>query len=144
MHSIDSNMARRHTSRGPLFDAAHEGKVIVTNSTEPGLDSARVLHALGRTGQLEVWDRVLPYARYRIDIVKGSELTVREGDGLPRHVKFESFAPGAMLGGNFRFEDTQVAPRLKKAPTESLAIIVEQSELAATSGLLAGNISHKE
>ena len=125
--ALDSNGNQRANNRGALYSASYLGDTIVTSSSQPLLDASRILHARGLTGTLEMWDHLTPYARFRIDIAKGAELTIREGDGLPRCVKFESFAPGDALGGNSRFEDAQVASTPKEPPTESPGTIVAQS-----------------
>ena len=49
-----------------------------------------------------MWDSVLPYCRYRTDIDKAACLTVREGEGQLRFVKFKSFAPRYAGGWQFR------------------------------------------
>ena len=92
--SRNSDGNPRHSSRGALFDASFEGETIVTGSTQPLLDACRVLNAKGLSGPVEMWDNVLPYYRFKTDIDKAAGLTIREGDGLPRLVRFESLAPG--------------------------------------------------
>lgn len=90
--TLINNAVPRYNSRGPLFDAKYQGRVIVKVSTEPGLDSARVLKAMGLTGLLEVWDEVLLYWRFRLEIDKAAGLTIQEGEGRPIYRKFKSFA----------------------------------------------------
>ena len=119
--SLDKEGRPRRSSKGALYDARYEGQVIVLNSTEPGLDAARLLRAKGHSGTVEIWDSVLPYCRFRTEIDKGAGLTVREGDGLPRLVKFKSFAPRHAQDGNFAPKGIPVAQTRKSRPGESPA-----------------------
>ena len=48
--TLDQECCQRRSSKGPLFDASYEGRVIVIGSTEPCLAAARVLKASGLTG----------------------------------------------------------------------------------------------
>ena len=83
---------RQHAIRnGVVYTASYLGQVIVTGSTQPALDAARVLHARGLTGVLEMWDEVSTYYRFRISITNAARLTIEEGDRRPRLVKFKSF-----------------------------------------------------
>jgi hypothetical protein len=115
--SLNNNKMRRHNSRGPLFDATYEDKVIVRNSTEPGLDSARELHAMGLVGRLEVWDEVLPYYRFYVDNEKGAALTIQEGEGKPILRKFKSFAGQTALDGFSGSNGSSIPSEIKKRPT---------------------------
>ena len=107
------------SSKGPLFNASYEGQVIVVGSTEPCLYAARILKAKGLTGRLEMWDTVLPYCRFHTDIDKVAGLTVREGDELPRLVKFKSFAPRHAQDGDFSSGGIQVAQTGETRPVDS-------------------------
>jgi hypothetical protein len=122
--SRDKNLFRRHTSRGPLFDAFYQGNLIVRNSTEPGLDSARVLKGMGLTGLLEVWDEVLPYWRFRLEIDKSAELTIQEGEGRPIYRKFKSFA------GRSAVEDVLGKTSKSLAPIAKTPSLVARANLA--------------
>lgn len=95
--SRDNNGNPRHNSRGPQYDAAFEGKTILTGSTQPLLDACRVLNAMGLCGQIEMWDRVLPYYRLRADIDKAAGHNIREGEEPPRYEKFKSFTRPGLL-----------------------------------------------
>lgn len=117
--SRDNNGNSRHNSRGPQYDVTYEGGTIVTGSTQPLLDVCRVLKARGLGGPVEMWDKVLPYYRFRTDIDKAAGLTVREGDGLARLVRFESLAPGEITQAFSIAGGIQVAQNAECRPTES-------------------------
>jgi hypothetical protein len=125
--SIDNNKAARHISRGPLFDVAYHGQIIVTATTEPCLDGARALKAMGISGKLERWDSVLPYCRLHADIDRAAKLTVREGDRPPAFAKFESFGQRLAKDGDLRSGGTQVALRPKTPSTDSPVAFAEHS-----------------
>lgn len=114
--NIDGNP--RHSSRGALYDVTYQGEVIVIGSTEPCLDAARVLKAMSLSGRLEMWDTVLSYCRFHADIEKAAGLTVREGDELPRLVKFKPLPPRHALGGNFASGGIQVAQTAEGRPAD--------------------------
>jgi hypothetical protein len=116
--TLINNTVPRYNSRGPLFDAKYQGRVIVVGSTEPGLDSARVLKGMGLTGRLEVWDHVLPYWRFRLEIDKAAGLTIQEGEGRPIYRKFKPFAGHTVLGGVSVLKERQIAPESKQPPEE--------------------------
>ena len=118
--SLGSNKAPRHNSRGALYDVTYEGRVIVTDSTEPCLDGARALKALGYSGKLELWDDITPYVRLTADINTTAKKTIREGDELPRLVEYVPFAPRSAPDGNFAFRGVPVAQIGKSRPTDSL------------------------
>ena len=107
--SRDSNKAPRHNSRGALYDVVYEGRVIVTDSTEPCLAACRALKAMGITGRLEMWDTVLPYVRLTAKIGIAAKKTIREGDEPPRLVKYVPFTPRRAL-------DADLAPVATLAP----------------------------
>ena len=92
-----SNGNPRHNSRGAQYDAAFEGETIVTGSTQPLLDACRVLKARNLSGAVEIWDKVLPYYRFRADIEKAAGQNIREGDGPPRYERFKSFTRHGVL-----------------------------------------------
>lgn len=107
--TLNSNGMPRYNSQGPLYDAKYQGRVIVKGSREPGHDSARVLKALSVTGLLEVWDEVLPYCRFRLDIDEAAGLTIQEGEGRPLYRKFKSFAGRESVDGVLRKDGVAIA-----------------------------------
>jgi hypothetical protein len=117
--TLDKDGRHKRSSKGPLFNASYEGQIIVVGSTEPCLDAARILKARGISGRLEMWDAVLLYCRFHVDIEKAAGLTVREGHEPPRLVKFESFAPRNSPEGNFESGGTTVAQTAETRPTDS-------------------------
>ena len=68
--TLDKEARHRRSSKGQLFDASHEGQIIVVGSTEPCLDAVRILKARGLTRRLEMCDTVFPYCRFHTDIDK--------------------------------------------------------------------------
>lgn len=69
----------RFSSKGPRYDAVlDDGERVVENSLTPLLDAARVLHARGYTGRLELWDRTRRSPRMAVDITAAAGLTVEE------------------------------------------------------------------
>jgi len=73
----------RYGRRGGLYDARlsrADGDLLVTATTEPLLASARMLHAQGIKGRLEMWDSDNAYPRVTGSIAKMARLTVVEGD----------------------------------------------------------------
>ena len=125
--SLNSNKAPRHNRRGPLYDVAYNGVTIVSATTEPCLDGARALKAMGITGKLEMWDDVLPYCRLHADVGKAAELTVQEGEGRPTLRKFQAFLGHGTKDGGFGSEGTPIAPTVKSPPTDSPGGFAEQS-----------------
>lgn len=134
-------MFRRHISRGPLFDAFYEGHLIVRNSTEPGLDSARALRAMGLTGLLEIWDDVLPYWRFRLEIERAAGLTIQEGEGRPILRKFKSFAGPKPVEGVSGKPAADIAQTPKKPPTSRWAVFSAHSDVSGGSDLPASAAS---
>jgi hypothetical protein len=88
---LRSNGKQRAIRSGAVYTASYLGEVIVMGSTQPALDAARILHARGLTGLLEMWDEVSPHYRFRIGITNAAKLTIEEGDRRPRFVQFKSF-----------------------------------------------------
>jgi hypothetical protein len=126
--SLDSNQAPRHNSRGALFDVSYHGQIIVTATTEPCLDGARALKAMGITGKLEMWDDVTPYVRLTADIATAAKKTIREGDEPPRLVKYVSFAPRSTLDGDFGSEATLTPLSTEMLPLDEVVQSVGGSE----------------
>jgi|GEM_PF-2391719 len=96
----------RSGARGPLYDArlnGIDGDILVTGSTEPLFDAARVLHAQGVEGHLEMWDPATPYPRMRGLIANLARLSVREGneDG-PRFCRFKEHPEVALASARKR------------------------------------------
>lgn len=98
--SRDSDNNPRHNGRGALYDVTYEGRVIVTNATEPCLAACRALREMGITGKLEMWDDILPYVRLTADIDKAAKLTVEEGDRLPRLRTYRAYRGGDAQDGD--------------------------------------------
>ena len=105
-----------HTRRGVLYDVCYNGIIIVTARTEPCLDGARALKALGSSGKLDLWDDITPYVRLTADIDEAAKTTIREGDELPRLVEYASFAPRLALDGDLVSEATSATPSSEKPP----------------------------
>jgi len=73
----------RYGNRGGIYGVhlgGVDGDPIISSTIEPLCDAARVLHARGHRGRLEMWDATTSYPRMAGDIVKLSRLTVAEGD----------------------------------------------------------------
>ena len=121
----------RRSSKGSMFDASHEGQVIVVGSTEPCLAAARVLKARGLSGRLEMWDTVLPYCRFHTDIDKAAGLTIEEGDGLPRLRKYRAYPGGDAQDGDFASGGIPVAQTGESRSSESPAALGQISGRAA-------------
>ena len=88
---LRSNGKQHAIRSGVVYTASYLGQVIVMRSTQPALDAARVLHARGLTGLLEMWDEVSAHYRFRIGIAHAAILTIEEGDRRPRFVQFKTF-----------------------------------------------------
>ena len=121
--ALDSDNKPRHNSRGPLFDVSYHGQIIVTASTEPCLDGARALRAMGITGKLEMWDDVLPYVRLTADIDKAAKVTVEEGDRLPRLRTYRAYRGGDAQDGDLGAGATIAPLSQKNPPLESPAAL---------------------
>lgn len=119
--NIDGNP--RHSSRGALYDVTYQGEVIVIGSTEPCLDSARILKARGLSGKIEMWDAVLPYCRFHTDIDKAAGLTIEEGDSLPRLRKYRAHPGGDAQDGDFASGGIPVAQTGESRSSESPAAL---------------------
>ena len=109
------NGSQRATRSGPLYTASYLGEVIVTRSTQPALDAARVLHARELTGLLEMLDEVSATYRFRIGINKAAKLTIEEGDRRPHLVKFKSFDGRDVLEASSGQPGVTIAPQAKCA-----------------------------
>lgn len=121
--SLDRNQAPRHNGRGALYDVRYNGIMIVRASTEPCLDGARALKALGHIGKLELWDDITPYVRLTADIDKASKKTIREGDDPPRLVKYVSLPPRSAQDGDFAAGGVPVAQTAESRSSESPAAL---------------------
>lgn len=121
--SLDGNHAPRHNSRGALYDVSYNGIIIVTASTEPCLDGARALKALGYSGKLEMWDDITPYVRLTADIDGAFKKTIREGYEPPRLVNYVSFAPRSAQDGDFASGGIPVAQIGQGRSSESPAAL---------------------
>ena len=117
--SLDSNQAPRHNSRGALYDVTYEGRVIVTDSTEPCLAACRSLKERGISGRLEMWDTVLPYVRLTADIGSAGQKTIREGNHPPRLVEYVPFAPRSAQDGDLATGGIPAAQTGESRPTDS-------------------------
>jgi hypothetical protein len=99
--TADADGKPRYSQRGPLYTAWFDGEVIVAASVQPLFDACRVLKARGLQGPVEMWDRLLPYARLRCSIDQGAKLTVWEGEARPQFATWKqpSFAGGHAKDG---------------------------------------------
>lgn len=75
-------------SRGPIYRVEHDDGVLVGGTPVPFYDGARALAAKGLAGDFEMWDRVRPYPRMKGVIERAAMLTVSEGEGRPRKIKW--------------------------------------------------------
>jgi hypothetical protein len=117
--SLDKENRHRRSSKGPLFDANYEGRLIVIDSAEPCLAAARVLKARGLTGRLEMWDTAVPFCRFNTDIDKAAGLTIEEGDSPPRFREYRVYPGGDTQNGNFASGSIPVAHTGKGRSTET-------------------------
>lgn len=104
--------------RGAVYTVSYLGEVIVTRSTQPALDAARVLYAMGLIGLLEMWDEESAQYRFRIGIIKAAALTVEEGDRRPRYVKFKSLSGRDSVEAFFARSGVNIAPKLNEPFTK--------------------------
>lgn len=85
-----------HGARGPRYVArfgSPSDEIIATDSLVPLCDAARVLHARGLRGRVELWDDIRPYPRMTGNIEKLARLTVREGEiDSPRFLHWKARA----------------------------------------------------
>lgn len=130
-HRIIISDIKRAGHRGPLYRVSFGGAVLIEGTTQPLLDAARVLHSMGLTGTLEMWDEVRRYPRMRGDIEKLAELTVREGDGKPRLQNFKSFALGQPDDGDFGSVGMEVPENPEQPLAESSAPLEAKSSRRA-------------
>lgn len=142
--TLNSNGLARHNSQEPLYDAKYQGGVIVKGSREPGHDSARVLKAMGHTGTIEVWDEVLPYWRFRLEIDKSAELTIQEGEGRPIHRKFKSFTGHALIGRVLKEDGRDTATTSKGQPSVSTPTNPAASISVDTSFVSSDPLLHRQ
>lgn len=117
--TLDKDGRPRRSSKGPFFDASYGGQVIVMGATEPCLAAARILKARGITGRLEMWDAVLAYCRFHMDIEKAAGLTIEEGDSLPRLRKYRAHPGSDAQDGDFASGGTEIAQTRESRPTDS-------------------------
>lgn len=80
---------KSYGKRGPLYRVEYDGEELIPSTAVPFFDGARALAAKGITGDFEMWDRVLPYPRMRGVVEKAAQLTVVEGERLPKIRKWE-------------------------------------------------------
>ena len=81
-----------HGGDGPMYSVWHEGEQIVAMTRQPLLDGARVLQAMGLTGDIQLWDQTRPFPRMRSTVEAASGLTVQENDKVSaRFVKYRPF-----------------------------------------------------
>jgi hypothetical protein len=74
--------------RGPLYRVSHAGTVLIEGTRNPELDACRRLQALGLDGRLEVWRKENARPDIVVDIARGAQFTVEEGDRQsPRFVQ---------------------------------------------------------
>jgi hypothetical protein len=83
--SREADGRRAHSSRGPLFDSAVDGRTIITRSTQPLLDGARALIAEGVDPARRI---VMRHAGSDVDALRSTvgaaaKLTLEEGERLP-------------------------------------------------------------
>jgi hypothetical protein len=103
--SVDPDRRRAVSTRGPLFDGAVNGRVLVKRSTQPMLDAARVLLGEGTAPATRL---VMRHAGSPTDALIGTvgaaaNLTVQEGDRLPH---FRQWRPSS-----YAAETPRDAPR---------------------------------
>lgn len=81
--SRNPNGSRAYSNRGPLFDGAIDGRIVVCRSTQPLLDGCRALLAEGVDPTTPISMR---HVGSEIDALtstvgKAAALTIEEGDG---------------------------------------------------------------
>jgi hypothetical protein len=73
-----------HGTRGAIYSArlGHDGETLVSGSTEPAFDAARILVGgkRDRLAVIEIWDDVRPFPRMRGLLGEFARLTVSEPD----------------------------------------------------------------
>jgi hypothetical protein len=131
--TLDKEGRHKRSSKGPLFDTNYEGHAIAVGSTEPCLDAARALKAMGLTGRIEMWDTALPYCRFHTNIDKAAGLTIEEGDSLARLRRYRFYPGGDAQDGDFASGAVPVAQTGKGRSGESRA---------ALTGILAEPLRH--
>ena len=103
------------------FDAFFANSRIVTASTQPICDAARVLHRLGYPDELKlvVWHRRGNYEAIRGPLGVWRGLRVREDRGGPRFARWQPFPsrPVAVIKGRPRGKATGHRTGKKNAPT---------------------------
>jgi|SRR6266849_1826048 len=80
------------TNRGQLFDAAVDGRTVVTRSTQPLLDAARVLLAEGVDPDIWIVMRHAGRAddALRSTVGAAAALSVAEGERAPRFISWKA------------------------------------------------------
>lgn len=119
--------------RGPLYTArlgSAQGEVLVSNTIQPALDSARVLVRRGADplGILEMWDTDRPYPRLTGQLGRMAGQTIMERDNRsgPAFEKFKTFRDGTRR--------TAVATRSGGRVTSGVSTALDQSTAVRDEG----------
>jgi hypothetical protein len=97
--AIDPDGRRACSSRGPLFNGAVDGRQLVTRSTQPLLDAARILVAEGADPSTRIVMRHAGKPDNALTALLGiaARLTVvEERDGVPRFRPWKAFSRPAV------------------------------------------------
>ena len=101
---------------GPRYHALFKNEIICT-STEPFLDSARALQALGYKGNIEMWHSGSDFPSMKATLEQAAGITVSENERTPTFVSYIAFPTATKA-----IQATPIAPSVEKALYELTAV----------------------
>lgn len=110
------NGTRDCVEAGPRYHSRFKNEIICT-STEPFLDSARLLKAKGYKGNIEMWHSGSDFPSMKAPLEQAAGITVSENERTPTFVKYKSFPTASKV-----VQATPIALSLGKALNELTAV----------------------
>ena len=110
------NGSRDCVEAGPRFHSLFNNKIICT-STEPFLDSARLLKAKGYEGNIEMWHSGSDFPSMKATLEQAAGITVSENERTPTFVSYIAFPTATKA-----IQATPIAPSVEKALYELTAV----------------------
>ena len=110
------NGTRDCVEAGPRYHSLFKNEIICT-STEPFLDSARLLKAKGYKGNIEMWHSGSHFSSMNAPLEQAAGITVSENERTPTFVKYKSFPTASKV-----VQATLLALSVGKALNELTAV----------------------